>query len=301
MPVEPVPSVGSPIGVVRMSVSDGASGAIHLGPVVMRHRNCSACRPEWAYGGGSLWLYDVGTPSVAEVAVPGGVAVGAQPPFGAHGVITEMATGFPGYGGLWPREAACVAEVLQANGYSRATFGKWHDTPDHELSAAGPFDRWPTARGLATGSASREGNRANGTRRCSRTWHPLNCPMTTRVGISRRRLPIRRSVGSLNRKPPRSTRRFQAAANAQFSTGVDVHVPQATYSPGSGGTHGAVNRPRQARTKTPNRLVVEKCKQEFRQRPNPRRASLPSRPLTAALQRKCRPAQWLMPAGRRRG
>ena len=67
MPVESVPSVGSPLGVVRISVRNKATGAIHLGPVVMRYENCSDCRPEWAYGGGSLWLYDVGTPSVAEV------------------------------------------------------------------------------------------------------------------------------------------------------------------------------------------------------------------------------------------
>jgi arylsulfatase len=64
------------------------------------------------------------------------------------GVITEMATGFPGYDGSWPREAACVAEILQGNQYSTAAFGKWHNTPDHELSAAGPFDRWPTGKGF---------------------------------------------------------------------------------------------------------------------------------------------------------
>ena len=49
------------------------------------------------------------------------------------GVITEMATGFPGYDGSWPREAACIAEILKANQYSTAAFGKWHNTPDHEL------------------------------------------------------------------------------------------------------------------------------------------------------------------------
>jgi arylsulfatase A-like enzyme len=64
------------------------------------------------------------------------------------GVITEMATGFPGYDGSWPREAACIAEILQGNQYSTAAFGKWHNTPDHELSAAGPFDRWPTGKGF---------------------------------------------------------------------------------------------------------------------------------------------------------
>jgi arylsulfatase A-like enzyme len=64
------------------------------------------------------------------------------------GVITEMATGFPGYDGLWPRDAASVAEILQGNQYSTAAFGKWHNTPDHELSAAGPFDRWPVGKGF---------------------------------------------------------------------------------------------------------------------------------------------------------
>ena len=64
------------------------------------------------------------------------------------GCITELATGFPGYDGSWPKEAACVAEILQANAYSTAAFGKWHNTPDHELSAAGPFDRWPSGKGF---------------------------------------------------------------------------------------------------------------------------------------------------------
>jgi len=64
------------------------------------------------------------------------------------GVITEMATGFPGYDGSWPREAASIAEILRGNHYSTAAFGKWHNTPDHELSAAGPFDRWPTGKGF---------------------------------------------------------------------------------------------------------------------------------------------------------
>jgi arylsulfatase A-like enzyme len=64
------------------------------------------------------------------------------------GVITEMATGFPGYDGSWPREAASIAEILKANAYSTAAFGKWHNTPDYELGAPGPFDRWPTGKGF---------------------------------------------------------------------------------------------------------------------------------------------------------
>jgi arylsulfatase A-like enzyme len=65
-----------------------------------------------------------------------------------NGCITELATGFPGYDGQWPKEAACVAEILQGNRYSTAAFGKWHNTPDHELGACGPFDRWPVGKGF---------------------------------------------------------------------------------------------------------------------------------------------------------
>ena len=64
------------------------------------------------------------------------------------GCITEMATGFPGYDAQWPREAACVAEILKGNQYATAAFGKWHNTPDHELGAGGPYDRWPTGKGF---------------------------------------------------------------------------------------------------------------------------------------------------------
>nr|WP_242041970.1 arylsulfatase [Alkalinema sp. FACHB-956] len=64
------------------------------------------------------------------------------------GVVQEIASGYPGYNSILPRSAATVAEVLQQNGYSTAAFGKWHNTPDYETSAAGPFDRWPTHLGF---------------------------------------------------------------------------------------------------------------------------------------------------------
>jgi arylsulfatase A-like enzyme len=65
-----------------------------------------------------------------------------------NGCITELSTGFPGYDGQWPREAACIAEILRGNLYATAAFGKWHNTPDHELGAGGPYDRWPTGKGF---------------------------------------------------------------------------------------------------------------------------------------------------------
>ncbi len=64
------------------------------------------------------------------------------------GNIMELATGYPGYDGRWPKDAASIAETLVANGYSTAAFGKWHNTPDYELSPSGPFDHWPTGKGF---------------------------------------------------------------------------------------------------------------------------------------------------------
>lgn len=64
------------------------------------------------------------------------------------GIIMELATGYPGYDGILPKDSACVAEILKQNGYSTAAFGKWHNTPDYEINMAGPFDRWPTGLGF---------------------------------------------------------------------------------------------------------------------------------------------------------
>ncbi len=64
------------------------------------------------------------------------------------GVIIEMGTGFPGYTGIIPRSTALVSETLRDNGYATAMFGKWHNTPEPDISPAGPFDRWPTGLGF---------------------------------------------------------------------------------------------------------------------------------------------------------
>jgi arylsulfatase len=64
------------------------------------------------------------------------------------GVIIEMGTGFPGYTGIIPRTCAMVPEMLRSNGYATAMFGKAHNTPEPEISPAGPFDRWPTGQGF---------------------------------------------------------------------------------------------------------------------------------------------------------
>jgi arylsulfatase A-like enzyme len=64
------------------------------------------------------------------------------------GVIIEMGTGFPGYTGIIPQSAAMVPQMLRDNGYATAMFGKAHNTPEMEISPAGPFNRWPTGQGF---------------------------------------------------------------------------------------------------------------------------------------------------------
>jgi arylsulfatase A-like enzyme len=64
------------------------------------------------------------------------------------GVISELATGFPGYDSVITKETATIAEILKQNGYATSWFGKEHNTPAYEASQAGPFDRWPVGLGF---------------------------------------------------------------------------------------------------------------------------------------------------------
>jgi arylsulfatase A-like enzyme len=64
------------------------------------------------------------------------------------GVIIEMGTGYPGYTGIIPKSTALVSQTLRDNGFATSMFGKWHNTPEPDISPAGPFDRWPTGLGF---------------------------------------------------------------------------------------------------------------------------------------------------------
>jgi arylsulfatase A-like enzyme len=64
------------------------------------------------------------------------------------GVVSEGATGFPGYDSIIPKDAATIGEILKDNGYRTAWFGKDHNTPTWDASQAGPFDQWPTGLGF---------------------------------------------------------------------------------------------------------------------------------------------------------
>ncbi len=62
--------------------------------------------------------------------------------------ITETSTGYPGYDGYIPHENGFLSEMLKQQGYNTYAVGKWHLTPADQISAAGPYDRWPLGRGF---------------------------------------------------------------------------------------------------------------------------------------------------------
>jgi arylsulfatase len=64
------------------------------------------------------------------------------------GVISEQATGFPGYNSIISKDKATIGRILLDNGYATSWFGKDHNTPAFAASQVGPFDQWPTGMGF---------------------------------------------------------------------------------------------------------------------------------------------------------
>lgn len=73
---------------------------------------------------------------------------GRNPHAAGIGAVMNSSDARPGYSGFHTKDTATIAEVLRQNGYSTGAFGKWHQTPDWEVSQSGPFDRWPTGEGF---------------------------------------------------------------------------------------------------------------------------------------------------------
>ncbi len=64
------------------------------------------------------------------------------------GVISEQATGYPGYDSILGVDNATIGTILKQNGYATSWFGKNHNTPAFQYSSAGPFDQWPSGMGF---------------------------------------------------------------------------------------------------------------------------------------------------------
>jgi arylsulfatase A-like enzyme len=65
-----------------------------------------------------------------------------------YGQVSELATGFPGYDSIIGPENATIGRILSDHGYATSWFGKNHNTPAFQYSAAGPFDQWPSGMGF---------------------------------------------------------------------------------------------------------------------------------------------------------
>jgi arylsulfatase A-like enzyme len=66
----------------------------------------------------------------------------------ANGQISAIANDFDGFSGIIPKSSATVAEVLKDYGYNTGAWGKWHNTPEEQITSKGPFDYWPTGYGF---------------------------------------------------------------------------------------------------------------------------------------------------------
>jgi arylsulfatase A-like enzyme len=91
----------------------------------------------------------------------------------ASGVITEFATGYPGYNSVVSKSTGSVGAVLRENGYNTSWFGKMHNVPDWMSSQAGPFDLWPTGLGFEYFYGFLGGD--------SDQWHPALYENTTPI------------------------------------------------------------------------------------------------------------------------
>jgi arylsulfatase len=65
-----------------------------------------------------------------------------------NGQIAALANDWDGFSGTIPKTSATVAEVLRQYGYNTGAWGKWHNTPEEQITNKGPFDYWPTGYGF---------------------------------------------------------------------------------------------------------------------------------------------------------
>ncbi len=85
------------------------------------------------------------------------------------GRVADLATGYPGYWGMIPRENGFLSEILRANGYASYAVGKWHLTPDDEVNMAASRRAGPSVAASIVGTDSTAARRTSSRPRCTTT------------------------------------------------------------------------------------------------------------------------------------
>ncbi|MHB1613819.1 MAG: arylsulfatase [Actinomycetes bacterium] len=62
--------------------------------------------------------------------------------------LADTDTGFPNSRGRIRPDVPMLPQHLHREGYGTYLVGKWHLTPSHEITPAGPYDNWPLSRGF---------------------------------------------------------------------------------------------------------------------------------------------------------
>ena len=107
------------------------------------------------------------------------------------GIIQEMATGFPGYNGMVPRENGFLSEMLLAQGYATLAIGKWHLTLASEYASGASKARWPLSRGFERYYGFIGGKTNQWSPTLVHDSHYIDPPKTPRGGLPPQRRPGR--------------------------------------------------------------------------------------------------------------
>ncbi|WP_443750765.1 arylsulfatase [Asticcacaulis solisilvae] len=142
------------------------------------------------------------------------------------GNLTDVSTGFPAYDGVWSPNTASVAEILKDNGYSTAAIGKWHNTPNWEITPAGPFNHWPTGLGFEYFYGFMFGESSEWEPQLYRNTSPVDAPAKPKDGYHLTTDLVNESIKWIHQHEAVASDKPFFLYLATGATHAPVHVPQ---------------------------------------------------------------------------